>query len=244
MRAHRATYFAAHRSVRMTAIKPALKTAIKICGLTRAADAAHAVAHGAAYIGAILAGGPRLLTIAEAAVVLGPPRHGVRRVAVFGEQSRAEIVAVVQALSLDVAQLHGDPTPDDVRHIGRETGRAVWPVLRVAGTTLPPDAEALGRAAGALVLDAKVVGQLGGTGVALDWSGLSDEVVALRRAVPALQLVLAGGLRASNVAEAMRLLAPDVVDVSSGVELAPGVKDPDAVEQFVRAVHTATGIRA
>ncbi len=219
-------------------------TAVKICGLTRPEDAAHAAAAGATYLGVILAGGPRLLTIAQAAAVLGPERHGVRRVAVFGDQSRDEIASIVQTLALDVAQLHGDPSPDDVRHIAQQSGRAVWPVLRVEGVSLPTDAAALARAAGTLVLDAKVVGHLGGTGVALDWSGLAGDVAALRRAVPNVQLVLAGGLRPANVAQAIRLLAPDVVDVSSGVELTPGVKDPVAVEQFVRAVHTATGIRA
>ena len=218
-------------------------TAIKICGLTREADARHALLSGVTYIGAILASGPRLLTPGEAKTVLGPRRHGVRRVAVFGPQTAADVVTLVHELDLDVAQLHGDVTVDDVHHISRATSRAVWPVLRVEGTELPPNAAALGAAAGWLVLDAKVVGQLGGTGVALDWSGLLGQVSALRRAVPTLQLVLAGGLRVPNVAEAIRLLAPEVIDVSSGVETAPGVKDPVAVEQFVKAVHAATGIR-
>ena len=218
-------------------------TAIKICGLTRRDDAEHAVLQGANYIGAILASGPRLLSAEQARSVLGPRRHGVRRVAVFGAQSAADVVTLVQELDLDVAQLHGDVTVEDVHHISNATSRAVWPVLRVEGTELPPHATALGAAAGWLVLDANVIGQLGGTGVALDWSGLVGQVATLRRAVPALRLVLAGGLRASNVAEAIRLLTPEVVDVSSGVETAPGVKDPVAVEQFVKAVHAATGIR-
>ncbi len=218
-------------------------TAIKICGLTQRDDAEHAVLSGASYIGVILASGPRLLSVEQAKTVLGPRRHGVRRVAVFGPQSAAEVVTLVQELDLDVAQLHGDVTVEDIHHIYSATSRAVWPVLRVEGTEIPPRAVELAAAAGWLVLDAKVVGQLGGTGVALDWSGLLDKLVTLRRAVPALRLVLAGGLRASNVAEAIRLLTPEVVDVSSGVETAPGVKDPVAVEQFVKAVHAATGIR-
>jgi phosphoribosylanthranilate isomerase len=77
--------------------------------------------------------------------------------------------------------------------------------------------------------------------VTLDWAALSDSVAALRRDVPSLRVVLAGGLRASNVGEAIRLLSPDVVDVSSGVEVSPGVKDPVAVERFVSAVRHATG---
>jgi phosphoribosylanthranilate isomerase len=117
----------------------------------------------------------------------------------------------------------------------------VWPVVRIAGTTLPADATALATAAGALVLDAKVIGQLGGTGVTLDWKGLAVAVAALRRDVPQVQLILAGGLRPANVADAIALLHPDVVDVSSGVESSVGVKDPEAMVQFVQAVDAAKG---
>ena len=216
-------------------------THIKFCGLTRAVDATHAERSGAQYLGAILASGPRLLTTEQARTVLGPRRSGIERVAVFGAQGVDEVVAITRALDLDVSQLHGDVTPADVEAIRVRSGRAVWPVLRVDGTELPDHATALAAAAGWIVLDAKVVGQLGGTGVTLDWSGLAIAVERLRTAVPGVQVVLAGGLRPSNVADAIRLLAPDVVDVSSGVETAPGVKDPAAVEQFVKAVHAAMG---
>ena len=215
--------------------------AVKICGLTRVGDAAHAAQSGAAYLGAIMAGGPRLLTLDRARVVLGPRRHDVQRVVVFGEQRPDEVIVTVRTLDLDIAQLHGMCTPDAIVTIRRETGRTVWPVLRVAGTTLPDDAAALATAAGAVVLDAHVVGQLGGTGVALDWSGLQDAVRALRESVPGVCIILAGGLRPANVIDAMRLLSPDVVDVSSGVESDTGVKDPVLVEQFVAAVGSAAG---
>lgn len=215
--------------------------AVKICGLTRSLDAAHAERTGAAYLGVILASGPRLLDLEQAASVLGPRRHGVRRVAVFGHRAPDDIVRIVERLDLDVAQLHGDPEERDIAHIRRATDRAVWPVLRVEGSTLPPEAAALAAAAGALVLDAKVVGQLGGTGVALDWSGLQDSLAMVRADVPAFELVVAGGLRPENVALAIQLLSPQVVDVSSGVEVSPGVKDPVAVERFVKAVQHATG---
>ncbi|GAB1341262.1 phosphoribosylanthranilate isomerase [Gemmatimonas sp.] len=208
---------------------------VKICGLTREDDAALAEAAGAAYLGTILAGGPRLLTPARARNVLGPPRHNVRRAAVFGDSSAREVISLAEQLELDVVQLHGARAAAEVAYIARESGREVWPVLRIAGTTLPPDAAELAAISGCVVLDAHVVGQLGGTGVALDWSGLADAVSSLREAVPGLQLVLAGGLRAENVREAIRLLSPQVVDVSSGVESAPGVKDPVRVQQFVQA---------
>jgi len=215
--------------------------AIKFCGLTRVEDARHAERAGAAYLGVILASGPRLLDPERAALVLGPRRQEVQRVAVFGDQTVEEIVRVVRALDLDVAQLHGEPSVRDVEHILAGTGRAVWPVLRVEGSVLPKEARVLAAVAGNLVLDAKVVGQLGGTGVPLDWSGLQAAIAELRRDIPTVRLVLAGGLRPANVAIAMRLLAPDVVDVSSGVEASPGVKDPVAVERFVKAVHDPTG---
>jgi phosphoribosylanthranilate isomerase len=213
--------------------------AVKICGLTRPEDADHAVASGAAYLGAILAGGPRLLTIERARAVLGPRRTDVKRAAVFGEQSEAEVLAIADTLDLDVIQLHGVRTPAVVERLRVQSGRTVWPVLRVAGADLPPDAEALAGAAGHLVLDALVVGQLGGTGVALDWAGLVERLTALRLAVPDAQLILAGGLRPTNVATAIQLLSPDVVDVSSGVETAPGLKDRLLVQQFVAAAHGA-----
>jgi phosphoribosylanthranilate isomerase len=218
--------------------------AVKICGLTRPEDAAHAEACGAAFLGVILAGGPRLLTPERARHVLGPRRDGIRRVAVFGAQPTTEIVRIAHDLDLDVVQLHGAHDVDTVRRVRRETGRTVWPVLRVAGTTVPSDATSLAQAAGALVLDALVAGQLGGTGVALDWSGLADDVSRLRRSVPDMEFVLAGGLRPSNVREAVRLLSPSVVDVSSGVESAPGVKDPVLVQQFVQAARSAVETQA
>ncbi len=200
----------------------------------------HAVDVGASYLGVILASGPRLLSEDQARVVLGPRRSEVRRVGVFGRQSTAEVIAIAARLDLDVVQLHGDVTVPQLKEVALHTSAAVWPVLRVEGTTLPEHARALAVESGVLVLDAKVGGQLGGTGTMLDWFGLGSAVRALRRDVPGLTLVLAGGLRASNVAIAIRHLEPDVVDVSSGVECAPGVKDPAAVEQFVLAVHAAT----
>lgn len=213
--------------------------AVKICGLTRPNDAAHAERSGAAFLGAILAGGPRLLTSEQAILVLGPRRVGIRRVGVFGDQSESILLEQATRLDLDVLQLHGARTPDAVARLASKSGRVVWPVVRVAGDTLPDGTMALAQAAGALVLDALVLGQLGGTGVALDWSGLKDAVAGLRAELPTLQLILAGGLRPSNVQQAVGLLRPDVVDVSSGVETAPGVKDPALVQQFVQAAHAA-----
>lgn len=195
-----------------------------------------AEAAGAAYLGVIFAGGPRLVTVEQAARVIGAPRAGVQRVGVFGAVSATDMLRVADTLDLDVLQLHGDPTPHEVESLRRQTHRRLWPVLRVDTAVLPTDAAALAQAAGALVLDAKVSGQLGGTGVALDWVGLQSAVQQLRAAAPGTQLVLAGGIRPDRVAAALTLITPDVLDVSSGVESSPGVKDAAAVNQLLAAV--------
>ncbi len=218
-------------------------TPIKVCGLTQPHDTATAIAAGAAYTGVILASGPRLLDEATARVVLGPRRHGVQRVAVFGDQHIDDIVRVATALDVDIIQLHRMSTVAEVAHIVTMSARVVWPVQRLSGTAIPSEAFALARETGWLVLDAFVAGQLGGTGVALDWSGLTAAIGALRFAQPTVRVVLAGGLKPGNVAHAIRLLEPDVVDVSSGVEASPGIKDAELIRAFVAAVHSATESR-
>jgi phosphoribosylanthranilate isomerase len=209
------------------------RPAVKVCGLTRPEDAHGAEALGAAYLGVILAGGPRLVTTAQAAEVLGPPRSGVRRVAVFGAHGADEVARLRDALCLDVVQLHGAATPGMVAWLRAGGAAAPWPVVRVAGSALPPEAADLAAAAGVLVLDALVPGQLGGTGVPLDWPALADAVGALRASVPGVQLVVAGGLRPGNVRAMCQVLLPEVVDVSSGVEVSPGIKDPARLAQFL-----------
>lgn len=209
---------------------------IKICGLTRPSDAQFAESLGADYLGVIMAGGPRNLDVARAREVLGPRRHGVRRVAVFGTQLPTEIASIARQLKLDVVQLHGDHSVEDIHWLKANVDAEVWPVIRVEGTVLPDVTEVAAQEAGAVLLDAKVVGQLGGTGVALDWAKLRDDVQGLRARVPGVQLILAGGLKSSNVQHAREMLAPDIVDVSSGVESAPGIKDAAAMEAFVKAV--------
>ena len=210
--------------------------AIKFCGLTRPEDAAHAASLGAAYLGVIFAGGPRLLTAERAAQVLGAA-PGPRRVGVVGAQSAEEIAEIAATAGLDVVQLHGDPTADDVARVRARFGGQVWGVLRLDAPELPERAEGLFRTADAVLLDAKVAGHSGGgTGVALDWRALGPELDRFRGAAP---LVLAGGLRPENVAEAIALVAPDVVDVASGVERAPGVKDHARMRGFADAVAAA-----
>jgi phosphoribosylanthranilate isomerase len=116
-------------------------------------------------------------------------------------------------------------------------GGPVWAALRISGVEVPAHAAELFAVADAVVVDAKVIGgALGGTGVSLPWAELEQALQAVRGSTP---LVLAGGLRPDNVAEATALLRPDIVDVSSGVESMPGVKRQADVLSFIIAAHRA-----
>ena len=220
--------------------------AVKICGLVRAEDAAEAARMGAAYVGSIFAGGPRLIdaptaranVAAARAAAPGPPPVGV---GVMGTQRVEEIARLASAAGLGAVQLHADPTREAVAAVRRVWSGQVWAVLRIAGSTLPPHASELFDSADAVVLDAKVTGhQLGGTGVALQWQALAGALAPLRAGAP---LVLAGGLTPENVAEAVAALVPDIVDVSSGVERAPGEKDHARMAAFLAAARPATSSR-
>jgi phosphoribosylanthranilate isomerase len=206
---------------------------VKFCGLTRTTDAACAVSLGAAYVGVIFADSPRRLEPAAATAVLAPARRRAHTVGVFGESTIEWIATTASDAALDVVQLHGDPSPGLVERLRPFFGGEVWAAVRVAGGELPPEALALMSVADAVVLDAKVPGKLGGTGVAFDWSAVAR---TLDRQRVRSRIVLAGGLDPNNVAEAVRIVAPDVVDVSSGVESAPGIKDHTRMRAFSDAV--------
>ena len=214
-------------------------TEVKFCGLTRPADAAHAAALGASYAGVIFAGGPRRLTPEQAVPVLAAAGTA-RRVGVFGAVPPDEIARTADAVGLDVVQLHGDPDAAAVEAVRGAFHGLVWAVVRCEGDRLPGGTAGLFATADAVVLDAKVPGMLGGTGVAVPWVAIASAVAAARGGGT---LVLAGGLTPGNVEEAMRALAPAVVDVSSGVESAPGIKDHDRMRAFQRAV-TGRGVDA
>jgi len=211
--------------------------AVKFCGLRRAEDAAEAVRLGAGYVGVIFAGGPRLVTVEEARTVLAATRDSlhVRRVGVFGAGTPAAIARVVTEVGLDVVQLSADPDAETVDAVRAATGVEVWAAVRCA-TEFPPSAVTLFEHADAVLLDAKVEGKLGGTGRTLPWQNFAQARRAARTS--GRRLVLAGGLTPENVAEAITVLQPDVVDVSSGVETAPGVKDHERMRAFVDAIHS------
>ena len=215
-------------------------TQVKFCGLTRPEDAREGAALGASYLGAIFAGGPRLLSPARARELFAAVPAGPQRVGVFADQGPAEIADVAETARLDIVQLHGGATPERVEAARAASGRKVWAVIRVRDAELPPEAPELFAVADAVLVDALVPGQLGGTGVTLPWLRLADAVVRARRDA-AGRLVLAVGLTPGNVREAIAAIAPDVVDVSSGVESAPGIKDHQLLRAFRDAVLGSDG---
>jgi phosphoribosylanthranilate isomerase len=209
---------------------------VKFCGMTRPQDAALGAEIGASYIGVVFAEGPRRVTPAQAKRIFESVGNKVKRVGVFATNDPDVIARTSEESHLDVAQLHADPTISDIRAIRKRFSGEIWAAIRIAGTHIPEEAEALFDTADAIVLDARSEKQLGGTGQALPWSELA---VDLARDRGSSAVVLAGGLKPSNVGSAVRTLAPDVVDVSSGVESAPGIKDPWLMREFYAAVSSS-----
>jgi phosphoribosylanthranilate isomerase len=209
---------------------------IKFCGLTRSEDAAMAVSLGGAYVGVIFAGGPREVTPERAKDILADVPPTVRRVGVFRDQSGAEIQRVVELANLDVAQLHGEVSKRRIDELRGVVRADLWAVARVSGM-LPSGTAALIETADGLLLDAYAPNALGGTGVSFDWAAIAPELQMIRGERP---IILAGGLRPENVGEAISALSPDVVDVSSGVERAPGIKDHEKMRAFRDAVMHAS----
>jgi phosphoribosylanthranilate isomerase len=217
----------------------AVRVAIKFCGLTREEDAARARELGAGYCGVVFAGGPRELTADRAARVLGGvSQNGTLRVGVFATDDHAEIVRVAELARLDVVQLYVSSNSQMISRLRSDTSLELWAVARIAGDALPNDLPLLFDVADAVLLDARAEGQLGGSGKQFNWEAVAPMV---QRARGGKKLVVAGGLSPMNVARAIAALQPDVVDVSSGVESSPGIKDHALMRDFVHAVSSAAG---
>ena len=211
---------------------------VKVCGLTRAEDAEFADAAGAAYLGVIFAGGPRERSPVAARATLAGRR--AKRVGVFASQSESEIADIASVVGLHVVQLHGEADPDRIRAVRAATGLEVWAVVRTADGVLPERVDDVADAADALLIDALVPGALGGTGRVVPWSRLGESLDAM---AVGHRIVLAGGLTPENVAEAISYVSPMIVDVSSGVESAPGVKEPARIRAFIAAVRATSDLR-
>lgn len=209
---------------------------IKFCGMTRPEDARQAVELGARYVGVIFTESPRRLDDDRARRIFDSVPKGVARVGVFGTEAPESIAERAQRLGLDVVQLHGDPDRRTIARVREHWTGAVWAVQRIRGSDVPRRAAELFAAADAVVLDAHIEGKLGGTGITLPWKDLRDRIHSLRAG--RARVVLAGGLRPENVGLAVDLLQPDVVDVSSGVESAIGIKDHLRMQAFRDAATT------
>jgi phosphoribosylanthranilate isomerase len=205
---------------------------VKICGITSPADARLAVEAGADAVGFVFwPGSPRWVDPETARGIGAGLPPFIWRVGVFVDADPKTLAATADAAGLDLLQLHGSEPPEAFAGLTRRALKA----LRVGSGFAPEMALAYeGRAAG-LLLDTQGEGAPGGTGQSFDWSragGLGERVGFL---------MLAGGLNPENVAEAIAVVRPHAVDVSSGVESAPGRKDPRRVRAFVEAVRRAEG---
>jgi phosphoribosylanthranilate isomerase len=206
---------------------------VKICGVTTLDDARHCVRAGADAIGLnFYPPSPRYVDPAVASQIATSLSGSVARVGVFVNASLADVVAVCDRVGLDFVQLHGDESPEIVRDLAP---RAVVKAFRCRQHDDRPvidflgRCDALGTRPAAILVDACVPGSYGGTGLVADW----DLVFRLQQQAAPVPVILAGGLRPDNVAEAIRAARPFAVDTASGVESAPGRKDPRLVASFV-----------
>lgn len=202
-------------------------TRVKICGITSADDAAEAVEAGADALGLIFVPGtPRYVAPEAAASVVERVPPLVAMVGVFVDHPLDEVLRIVGALRLHAVQLHGDESAEYARRMPVPVIRA----LRVRNASSLHDMDTY--PAHAFLLDAYVDGRPGGTGTSIPWE------LALR-AKGRKPVILSGGLRPDTVGEAVRLVRPYAVDVSSGVEQSPGRKDHRKVREFIVNVHRA-----
>ena len=205
---------------------------VKICGITRPADLSAVAEAGARYAGFVFfPPSPRHLAVETAAALAIEAPAGVARVGLFVNPEDAALDAVLDRVPLDIIQLHGAETPARVAEVKARTG---LPVMKAVGIAAPADLDALwdyGLVADLLLVDAKAppgADLPGGNGLSFDWRMLGGRRI-LR------PWMLAGGLNPDNVAEAVRLTGAPMVDVSSGVESAPGVKDAALIRAFAAA---------
>jgi len=203
---------------------------VKICGLTTLEDALAAVEAGADLLGFnFYPPSPRYISPAECARLAAELRKrgcSARLVGVFVNASAGEIEAILDGCALDLAQLSGDEGPELVQRLGKRAFKAIRP----AGPS-EPDYPARAEPP-AYLIDAYRPGEYGGTGQTGDWRLAAE----LARRAP---ILLAGGLRSENVAAAVQQVHPWGVDVASGVESAPGRKDPDKMRAFIQSAREA-----
>ena len=217
------------------------RTRIKICGVTRAEDAAAAAAAGADAIGMIFhPPAPRNISVDRARQIVAALPPFVTPVGVFVDAASEEVLDTAAQLGLRTVQLNGDQAADDVAEL---EGLSVIKAIRVSRATLRDELAKWKRKRpanlAAFVMEPANTGQAGGSGVANDWSAIADEIAAgTFKDLP--PIIAAGGLKPETVAEVVKAIRPFAVDVSSGVEQSLGVKSREKIHQFVAAVRQAT----
>lgn len=207
-----------------------MRTRAKICGITRVEDIHAAVNAGADAIGLVFfEPSPRHVSIVQAKALLQAIPPYVSVVGLFVNASWQEILQVLEHIPLDVLQLHGDESPEQCAEIASHTGRRWYKAIQVkADENIVEQIQSFQQVgASAVLLDAWHPELKGGTGLQFDWSTFPKSQ---------LPLILAGGLRPENVAEAIALTQAYAVDVSGGVESAKGIKDQQLIQQFMRGV--------
>jgi phosphoribosylanthranilate isomerase len=201
---------------------------VKFCGITRVEDAEYAVSLGAWAVGINLwAGSPRVALPQEAADIADAVRRKTEIVGVFVNQELDELVTLAEQIGLTMIQLHGDEGNQYAQTVSKRTGCKVIKAMRVRHGA---DLQALSAwHVDFHLLDAYVPGVPGGTGKAFNW-----EIARHHRGT--IPIILSGGLTPANVAEAKSIVSPFALDVASGVESAPGIKDHQLMADFVEAI--------
>lgn len=215
---------------------------VKICGVTSVEDARLAADAGADAIGLnFFPASPRSIRVEQAERIVDTLPAHITTVGVFVNEALDQVIRTYDQVGLDLIQLHGDEPPESLYALGERNVMQAFRSGRSGANDVELICTYLARCASihrgpmAILVDAYQAGQFGGTGVLADW----HFVRGLRTRLPAIPLVLAGGLNPDNVADAILAARPSAVDVASGVERSPGIKDPAKVQAFVRHAHAA-----
>lgn len=207
-------------------------TDVKICGLSTPETLQTAIEAGARFVGFVFyPPSPRNVSFDRAYELARAVPTGVRSVGLFVDPDDAQLERVLTGIQLDMVQLHGSETPERVAQIKAQFSMPVMKAIRVASAQDLEGLEAHEEVADWLLFDAKPENATlpGGTGQSFDWTILEGRTFKK-------PWMLSGGLSADTVQEALRILKPDAVDVSSGVESVPGQKDPQKIRAFIKAV--------
>jgi phosphoribosylanthranilate isomerase len=219
---------------------PSKTVSVKICGLSTAETVTAAVEAGADYLGfAFFAKSPRNVTPEHAGELARLMPASVLKVALTVDADDATLDEIVAALDPDILQLHGHETPERLVELKSRYGITLMKAIAIAGPEDPIKSEIYRDSADLLLFDAKPPKSMknarpGGNGLVFDWSLLAGQK-------PETPWMLSGGLTAENIREAIRISGAEAVDVSSGVEDAPGRKNPVLIRAFIQAAKAAGG---